>query len=240
MSLLRLITFRQQATEDEYRVVPTNGLMLYYDFTNSNCYSGTGSTVNDLSGNSYNGTLVNSPVYSSTDGGELLFNPATNTHINIDAGLSTNFGSKQITIFSVFTNNAVVSKPGALSFTNSASPGGLANFNAFYPGNRLTNNQTIQQLWWPGWKGGTKTDHVLDTWYTGVWAVNNTNISFYIDNVSNGGGTVSSFSPTSNTITRIGYANGVESHSGKIQVMIVYNRILTTQELTDLHNTFAI
>jgi len=88
--------------------------------------------------------------------------------------------------------------------------------------------------------GGTKRDHALNTWYTGVWAVNNTSVSFYIDNVSNGGGTVNSFSPTSNTVTRIGLANFSENHAGKIQVMVVYNRILTTQELTDFHNTFAI
>jgi hypothetical protein len=41
-------------------IVPvTSGLVLYYDPSNSSSYSGTGTTINDLSGNGLNGTMSN-------------------------------------------------------------------------------------------------------------------------------------------------------------------------------------
>lgn len=39
--------------------VATNGLVLYYDPSNSSSYSGSGTTINDLSGNGLNGTMSN-------------------------------------------------------------------------------------------------------------------------------------------------------------------------------------
>jgi len=51
----------------------TNGLQLYLDAGNASSYSGSGTTWNDLSGNSRNGTLTNGPTYSSADGGSIVF-----------------------------------------------------------------------------------------------------------------------------------------------------------------------
>lgn len=42
-----------------------SGLQMYYNPEDPSSYSGSGSTINDLSGNGYNGTLVNSPTYST-------------------------------------------------------------------------------------------------------------------------------------------------------------------------------
>lgn len=58
-----------------------SNLVLYLDAKNSNSYPGSGSVWNDLSGNGNNGTLVNEPTYSSTNGGELIFN-GTNQFVN--------------------------------------------------------------------------------------------------------------------------------------------------------------
>jgi Concanavalin A-like lectin/glucanases superfamily len=48
-------------------VMPTN-LMLYLDANNTSSYSGTGTTVNDLSGNGYTHTLSNSNIYTVLSG----------------------------------------------------------------------------------------------------------------------------------------------------------------------------
>ena len=60
--------------------VVTSGQVLYYDFGNGSCYSGSGTTVNDLSGNANGATLTGSPTltYSSTTGGIMTY-PTTNT-----------------------------------------------------------------------------------------------------------------------------------------------------------------
>jgi Concanavalin A-like lectin/glucanases superfamily len=48
-------------------VMPTN-LVLYLDANNSSSYSGTGTTLNDLSGNGYTHTLSNSNIYTVLSG----------------------------------------------------------------------------------------------------------------------------------------------------------------------------
>jgi len=54
--------------------ITTSGLILCLDASNTRSYPGSGTAWTDLSGNANNGTLVNSPTYSSTNGGNLTFN----------------------------------------------------------------------------------------------------------------------------------------------------------------------
>jgi hypothetical protein len=51
-----------------------SGLFSYYDFGNGLSYSGSGTTVNDLSGNGFTATLANSPTFSTVNGGVETFN----------------------------------------------------------------------------------------------------------------------------------------------------------------------
>ena len=56
----------------------TSGLVLHLDAANKLSYPGSGTTWNDLSGNKNNGTLVNSPSFSTMNGGTLVFNGSNN------------------------------------------------------------------------------------------------------------------------------------------------------------------
>lgn len=228
MNLLKLITF------GKYSPVPTNGLILYYDIKNSNCYSGTGNLIKDLSSNNYTGTLINNPTYTSNDGGALIFSGGQ--QITLPENLTNNFSTSEITIFTTFTISAITSKPNCVSFNGA--------FNFFYPGNRLTSNQTVEQLYWAsnsGWRGSTKKDYNLNQWYTMAWTISSdTSLSFFVNNQLNGTATISTFLPTNNSQTRIGLANPGEYFFGKLQTILIYNRPLTSQELTKLHDTFAI
>jgi hypothetical protein len=53
--------------------IVNQGLTVYYDFSNPNCYSGEGTTIYDLSGYNNNGTLTNGPTFSTDNGGALVF-----------------------------------------------------------------------------------------------------------------------------------------------------------------------
>lgn len=53
--------------------IVNQGLTAYYDFSNPNCYPGSGTTIYDLSGYGNNGTLTNGPTFSTTNGGALVF-----------------------------------------------------------------------------------------------------------------------------------------------------------------------
>ena len=57
--------------------IVSSGLVLHYDISNSSCYPGSGTNINDLSGNGLNGTLVAGPTYTSENGGALVFNGTT-------------------------------------------------------------------------------------------------------------------------------------------------------------------
>ncbi len=57
----------------------TTGLNLYYDISNPLSYSGSGTTLNDLSGNNNTGTLINGVAYSSSNGGQLIFDGVNDT-----------------------------------------------------------------------------------------------------------------------------------------------------------------
>jgi len=50
-----------------------SNLLLHWDMTDSNSYAGSGSTVYDVSGNGYNGTIQGNPTYSSSNNGYMVF-----------------------------------------------------------------------------------------------------------------------------------------------------------------------
>lgn len=54
--------------------IASSGLLFNLDAGNSSSYSGSGSTWNDISGNNNNTPLYNTPTYSSSNGGSLIFN----------------------------------------------------------------------------------------------------------------------------------------------------------------------
>ena len=64
-----------------------DGLALYLDAANTKSYPGTGTAWTDLSGLGNNGTLVNSPTYSSANSGSFLFN-GTNQYVTLGSSLS--------------------------------------------------------------------------------------------------------------------------------------------------------
>ena len=72
--------------------IVTSGLILQLDAANTKSYPGSGTTWRDLSGNGNNGTLTNSPTFSSANGGIFTFN-GTNQFINCG-----NNSSIQITV----------------------------------------------------------------------------------------------------------------------------------------------
>jgi hypothetical protein len=66
--------------------VVTSGLLAFWDMGSSSSYGGSGSTWTDISGNSNNLTLFNSPTYSTSNGGILSFN-GTNQYARIASGI---------------------------------------------------------------------------------------------------------------------------------------------------------
>lgn len=69
--------------------IVTSGLVLALDAADRNSYPRTGTTWTDLSGNGYNGTLTNSPTFSNSNGGSIIFD-GTNDYTSTSLDLSWN------------------------------------------------------------------------------------------------------------------------------------------------------
>lgn len=65
----------------------TSGLQLYLDTNKPASYSGSGTSWNDISGNSNNAVLVGAPTYSPSEGGQLIFN-GSSTYATIANSIS--------------------------------------------------------------------------------------------------------------------------------------------------------
>jgi hypothetical protein len=62
-------------TQDYYNII-TRGLIMNLDASAPSSYPTIGTTWSDISGNSYNGTLINGPVFNNANGGYFSFDYA--------------------------------------------------------------------------------------------------------------------------------------------------------------------
>jgi hypothetical protein len=86
--------------------IVTTGLVLYLDAANPKSYPGTGTTWTDLTGNGYNGTLVNSPTYSN---GILTFN-GSNNYVSITINLqNTSYTTMAMARYTGAVNGRIIS-----------------------------------------------------------------------------------------------------------------------------------
>ncbi len=100
--------------------IVTNGLILNIDPSKNASYLGTGSNIYDLSGSGNNGTLANSPAFSSLNNGSITFD-GTNDYINL--GNKFSFITESFSVsYWVFVNSFT---------TNQANQGPVV----FYKGN---------------------------------------------------------------------------------------------------------
>jgi hypothetical protein len=82
--------------------IVTNGLVLHLDAANIRSYPKSGTTWTDLSGNGNNGTLVSSPTFDNSNGGNISI-PSTVSYI--DYGTAFTLGAGDFAIDVWFKNN---------------------------------------------------------------------------------------------------------------------------------------
>ena len=218
-----------------YSVI-TDGLILYLDAAS---YSGSGTAWNDLSGQSNNGTLVNSPSYTS-DPGYFTFNLVNNRYVSTSGTIS----SLSAATFIVWINSSqtqadytsiLMSRDGMGSATNSAT--GMN----FAPGG----NNSIGYHW--------NNDEGTYNWDTGLsvpnnaWAmmairVTSTQATAYLGKSS--GLTSSGQFLSHSTVTNLNFfisqdtgGGGTRNFNGAISQVLIYNRALTFTEINTTFNT---
>jgi hypothetical protein len=205
--------------------IVTNGLIVSLDAADRNSYPGSGTTWTDLSGNSNNGTLVNSPTFSSTNGGTIVFN-GTNQYVTD----TINIASSAFTIICWVYPNVT------------------PNSNTFFSvGTAPQNRQAIhlRMVSNTSFLFGMYNDDLSATviGVTGVWncfAVTLTTgfvQSIYMNGIFNTSRTAGGYY-VGNTTCNIGRwaNNNGEYVNGNISIVQVYNRALSATEIQQNYN----
>ena len=197
-----------------------SGLVLAIDFANPKSYPGSGTTVYDLSGNGYNGTLTNGPTFSTEYGGALVFD-GSNDYIQFANTILSGTGDFTISIWFRWTAGTVGTLFGNYNAGNLQIMFGTT-YVAFYLGNsNLYSDATINFTRLP-------SNIVIKRSGTTTYMIINNNQVLTASSSSDIGST---------TNFRIGTnAVGGEVFGGYYYSCAVYNRALSTAEIAQNYN----
>ena len=204
--------------------IVTDGLVLYYDFSNPASYPGSGTSITDLSTATNNGTVVNdySAISYVADGQTSYFNWST----NVGGSGSNSFGG------CISTASTNVYQDFTMIFQPDFTVSGLAGLFGI-PGDksmRFYNNA------WEAPNPGNDDDWASSptTFYVNGTASNQAVAGW---NVMGGVTTNGAFSgATQLYVGTSGYEN--RNMQGKIAVVLMYNRTLTSQEQLQNYNYY--
>ena len=195
----------------------TNGLVLCLDAADKNSYIGSGTTWTDMSGTGNTGILTNSPTFSNTNGGSIVFD-GVDDYISIP---DINFTAATIEVW-IYINSYSV---GGSVFVYQSSSGfevwsdlnGLIRYNK-NPSEGLTSG--------PGF--------TLNSWTNIVATSDGTVNKLYLNNVNIGSTNGGIFDNTSGDIRISGY--GGYMVNGRCPMLKLYNRALSATEITRNYN----
>jgi hypothetical protein len=192
--------------------IVTSGLVLNLDAANAESYSGSGTTWNDLSGNGNNGTLVNSPTYSSANSGKLVFNGSNYVTVS-----SLNLSTTNHTIIAVARYTGASNQRIISGGSNWLMGWWSGNTNQYYPNGAFVSSGG----------GGAETSWIF---YAAVGDYSADSWTLYRNGITIVAGPNSNGSNGPNGLT-IGGGLG-ENSACEVGVVLAYNRVLTTAEIT--------
>jgi hypothetical protein len=220
--------------------VTTNGLVLNLDPGNVLSYPGSGTTWTDLSGNGNNGTLTNGPTFSSSNGGNIVFD-GNNDVASFGNILNMGLSSWTMSCWVKFNDGS-----GFAGIMGKTSYRGYVGRYSFY-----IDNSTIYSFFQPdvNYLVTTSITPYLDNkFHNLVMTIDRTSMMyFYIDGISVGNplnvaGTsnINLNSSTDNFyIGSYGSSNGQSPYgflNGNISQAAIYNRALSGTEVLSNYN----
>jgi hypothetical protein len=209
--------------------IVTNGLVLYLDAANTKSYVSGSTTWNDISRGGNNGTLVNGPAFSDSNGGSIVFD-GVDDYVSVD---TTPNLTNPLTICA-FVNTSVVT--GSTQVIYGPSANGQDNWLS------LSNNKAnILATQAPNVNNFVivgNTNIEANKWYHITGIVNNNVTSIYVNGVFDVASSVQAFTVAGwNSTSRIGQrATGQFPFNGRISSIYGYNRALSASEILQNYN----
>jgi hypothetical protein len=204
-------------------------LQLWLDAGQTDSYSGSGTTWNDLSGNSRTGTLTNGPTYSSADGGSIVFD-GSNDFVQCSGSLTVTAA----TFITWIRRNGNQGRYDGILFSRGTNTTGM-NFQASnqlgYHWNDAGNTYN--------WQSGLTIPNA--TWCMIAVSVTSTAATAYLCQTSGTTTATNTVNHSSSVLNDIKLAQddaGGRFFNGNISTAMLYNRALTSEEITKNFNAF--
>ena len=223
-----------ELTKSKYAngTIATSGLLVDLDFSNSASYSGTGTTVNDISGQSNNATLTGSPLYSTDASGSVSLNGSTQLVTGVhNAALNI---TGDLTIESWFKLEA---DPGDWVRVIGKGDASARTYGLWY--NRAASYFLYQRYGTANSNSIFTTTVNLGTWYYLTGTTSGTTNTLYLNGLpvatdTTAAGTVYSASTEPYTMGKHPQIHAY--HNGKIGEGRIYNRGLSAPEVLKNYN----
>lgn len=211
----------------ESDAIVRSNLILHYDAGQVASYPKNGTSISDMSTSSYTGTLTNGPTYSSADGGSISFD-GVDDHVTCGT-----------TIVSSVTGSMTAEAWFKLTATSSdwvrvIGTGGNGGNNRTFG---LWYNTNSNYILWQRY--GSVDPNILitqalslNTWYHFVGTTNGNSHALYLNNVQKGTATAAGPWPSSTENLTLGYAGFHAPIKGNISIARVYDRALTSTEVS--------
>ena len=211
-----------------------DGLILHLDAANIKSYPRSGTTWNDLSRKSINGSLLNGPLFSSANNGSIVFD-GVNDRVECNE-VSAFKISSTITLHASFYINNYVNWAGIVGRNNDSK--------SVYALNLSPNSQRLRFNYnnISPWTTNIETTSTLPIrqWIISTVTYDGTDVKMYLNGVLDRVATIGSitFDTGSGFPLDIGYDNpgGDEYFNGNISQILIYNRALTQQEVLQNYN----
>jgi hypothetical protein len=207
--------------------VVRDGLMLHLDAANKKSYAGTGTAWNDLSGNGRNGTLTNTPSYSSLNSGSIVFD-GIDDFVQCSGSVTTTAA----TFLAWIRRNGTQGTYDGILFSRGTSVTGMGFFSSDQLGYSWNDAMNTYN-----WASGLTIPDL--TWCMVAVSVTSTSATAYLCQSSGITSATNTVSHTSTVIDDIKI--GIDEFSnrcfaGNIAIAQLYNRALTAAEITQNFN----
>lgn len=215
-----------------YGGVVTSGLQLYLNAGNVSSYPGSGNNWYDLSTNNYTASLINSPGYTSSNGGTLTFNGATQ-YVDTNQSLASN----EFSVGAWFKSSAGGIK---MILSKETTTGWPWNYRIWLNGGAIIGDIALA--------GGSNvsitsplSSYNNGSWYNVMFTRNDSTLRLYVNGteVTNTPDTLTGAITNSQEvwIGRSAFTGGGISptgnypYNGSISEIMIYNRVLSASEI---------
>jgi hypothetical protein len=220
-----------------------SGYKVYFDFGNSSSYPGSGSIVTNLgsAGSTMSGSLVNSPTYSSSNGGVMQLSKASAQYIQFNTAVSASFTTMCIVKYNGSSTSWGTSTTDYNGFPN------IRGTNGIIVTPNIDGNTQVLAIIWNGASAQVPSGNFIfpsdiAVFNSYAYTSNGTNEhKMYLNTGSAATATNSYTRGNSSTITSYigrdvdnnGYLNGY------VMAYLQYDRVLTSAEIAQNYSVFS-